>query len=94
MQTDGTTITNGSMIYTEPNTMWEIASIITFNSDTKAELLWWNQQSGQTTLMTMNGLSMTGATLLYTEPDTTWHIQGETEWRDNLYGRGVTTTTK
>jgi len=43
----------------------------------------------------MNGLSVaSGEDLLYTEPDTTWRIQGETGWRDNLYGKGVTTTTK
>ncbi|MEI6205336.1 MAG: hypothetical protein WCP20_01005 [Desulfuromonadales bacterium] len=34
------------------------------------------------------------STLNLTPPDTTWRIQGETEWRENLYGRGVTTTTK
>ncbi|MEI6205589.1 MAG: hypothetical protein WCP20_02280 [Desulfuromonadales bacterium] len=46
-------------------------------------------------LMPMNGLSVaSGEDLLYTEPDTTWRIQGETGWRDNLYGKGVTTTTK
>ncbi|MEI6206553.1 MAG: hypothetical protein WCP20_07215 [Desulfuromonadales bacterium] len=45
--------------------------------------------------MPMNGLAVaSGGALLYTEPDLTWHIQGETEWRDMTYGRGVTTTTK
>ena len=92
MQTNGTTVTNGALIYTEPDTNWLIASIGRYNSDTKAELLWWNQKSGQTTLMTMNGLKVSGAAQLTTGLDSTWHIQGETEWRDNVYGKGITTT--
>jgi len=95
MQTNGSSVTNGAMMYTEANTNWEIVSVGSYNGDSKADLLWWNQQTGQVYLMPMNGLSVgSGAALLYTEPDTTWRIQGETEWRDNLYGRGVTTTTK
>ena len=94
MQTNGSSVTNGAMMYTEPNTFWEIVSVGNYNSDNKAELLWWNQQTGQVYLMPMNGLSTApGATLLYTEPNTIWHIQGETEWRDKVYGKGVTTTT-
>jgi len=94
MQTNGSSVTNGAMMYTEPNTLWEIVSVGNYNGDNKAELLWWNQQTGQVSLMPMNGLVVSGAVSLYTEPDTTWRIQGETEWRDNLYGKGVTTTTK
>ncbi|MEI6205239.1 MAG: FG-GAP-like repeat-containing protein [Desulfuromonadales bacterium] len=95
MQTNGSSVTNGAIMYTEPNTTWEIVSIGSYTADSKADILWWNQQTGQVYLMPMNGLSVaSGGTLLYTEPDTTWRIQGETEWRDNLYGRGVTTTTK
>ncbi|MEI6209883.1 MAG: VCBS repeat-containing protein [Desulfuromonadales bacterium] len=95
MQTNGSSVTNGAMMYTEPNTYWEIVSVGNYNGDSKADLLWWNQLTGQVYLMPMNGLSAaSGGALLYTEPDTTWHIQGETEWRDNLYGRGFTTTTK
>ncbi|MEI6206917.1 MAG: SUMF1/EgtB/PvdO family nonheme iron enzyme [Desulfuromonadales bacterium] len=94
MQTNGLSVTGGAMMYTEPNTNWEIVSVGNYNSDNKAELLWWNQLTGQLYLMPMNGLDVgSGGSLLYTEPDTTWHIQGETEWRDNLYGKGVTTTT-
>jgi len=93
MQTDGTSVTNSAIFYTEPDTQWEIVSVNTYNSDNKADLLWWNQQTGQTMLMNMNGLSVSGVAQLTTALDTTWHFQGETEWRDNLYGRGVTTTT-
>jgi len=81
MQTNGSSVTNGALMYTEANTNWEIVSVGNYNGDNKAELLWWNQQTGQVYLMQMNGLSLSGAALLYTEPDTTWHIQGETEWR-------------
>ncbi|MEI6206555.1 MAG: VCBS repeat-containing protein [Desulfuromonadales bacterium] len=95
MQTNGSSVTNGAMMYTEPNTQWEIVSVGNYNSDSKADLLWWNQQTGQVYVMPMNGLAVaSGGALLYTEPDLTWHIQGETEWRDMTYGRGVTTTTK
>ncbi|MEI6206532.1 MAG: FG-GAP-like repeat-containing protein [Desulfuromonadales bacterium] len=95
MQTNGTAVTGGAMIYTEANTQWEIVSVGNYNSDNKADLLWWNQQTGQVYLMPMNGLAVAaGGSLLYTEPDITWKIQGETAWRDNLYGRGVTTTTR
>ncbi|MEI6206556.1 MAG: VCBS repeat-containing protein, partial [Desulfuromonadales bacterium] len=93
MQTNGSSVTNGAMMYTEPNTQWEIVSVGNYNGDNKADLLWWNQQTGQLYVMPMNGLSVaSGGSLLYTEPDLTWHIQGETEWRDNVYGKGVTTT--
>ncbi|MEI6208009.1 MAG: FG-GAP-like repeat-containing protein [Desulfuromonadales bacterium] len=95
MQTNGSSVSNGAMMYTEANTNWEIVGVGSYNGDNKADLLWWNQLTGQLYLMPMNGLSVaSGGTLLYTEPDTTWHIQGDTEWRDNLYGKGVTTTTK
>ncbi|MEI6206550.1 MAG: DUF1566 domain-containing protein [Desulfuromonadales bacterium] len=95
MQTNGSSVTNGAMMYTEASTNWEIVSVGNFNSDNKADLLWWNQQTGQVYLMPMNGLAVgSGGALLYTEPDLTWKIQSETEWRDNLYGRGATTTTK
>ncbi|MEI6209609.1 MAG: FG-GAP-like repeat-containing protein [Desulfuromonadales bacterium] len=94
MQTNGSSVTNGAMMYTEANTNWQIVSVGNYNGDNKADLLWWNQQTGQLYVMPMNGLSVApGGSLLWTEPDTTWHIQGETEWRDNLYGKGVTTTT-
>ncbi|MEI6206552.1 MAG: VCBS repeat-containing protein [Desulfuromonadales bacterium] len=94
MQTNGSSVTNGATIYVEPNTYWEIVSVGNYNGDKKADLLWWNELTGQVYLMTMNGLTSTGGVSLYSEPDTTWNIQGETEWRDKLYGRGVTTTTK
>ncbi|MEI6205678.1 MAG: FG-GAP-like repeat-containing protein [Desulfuromonadales bacterium] len=94
MQTNGSSVINGEMIYTEPDTNWEIVSVGSYNGDNKADLLWWNQLTGQVYLIPMNSLNVAGGVLLYTEPDTTWRIQGETEWRDNLYGRGVTTTTK
>ncbi|MEI6209688.1 MAG: VCBS repeat-containing protein, partial [Desulfuromonadales bacterium] len=90
-----TTIKAGAVIYTEPNTNWKIVATADFNGDGKAELLWWNSSTGQVYVMPMNGLSVAlGGSLLATGFDPTWHIQGETEWRDNLYGRGVTTTTK
>jgi len=92
MQTNGTAVTTGALICTEANTNWEIVSIGDYTGDNKADLLWWNRQTGQVWLMPMNGLSVAGGSLLYTEADTTWHIQGETEWRDNLYGTGATTT--
>ncbi|MEI6207111.1 MAG: FG-GAP-like repeat-containing protein [Desulfuromonadales bacterium] len=94
MQTNGSSVTNGALMYTEADTLWEIVSVGNYNGDNKAELLWWNQQTGQVYLMPMNGLNVVGGALLYTEPDLTWKIQGETEWRDKIYGRGVTTTTK
>ncbi|MEI6208718.1 MAG: VWA domain-containing protein [Desulfuromonadales bacterium] len=94
MQTNGSSVTNGAVIYTDPNTYWEIISVGNYNRDNKADLLWWNQLTGQVYLMTMNGLSASGGAMLYYEPDTTWNIQAETEWRDKLYGRGATTTTK
>jgi len=93
MQTNGSSVTNGAIMYTEPNMQWEIVSLGDYNDDGRADLLWWNQQTGQVYLMLMNGLSVAGGSLLYTEPDVTWKIQGETEWRDHVYGRGITTTT-
>ena len=92
MQTNGSSVTNGAMMYTEANTAWDIVSVGNYNSDNKADLLWYNQLTGQVYLMPMNGLTVMNGSLLWTEPDTTWRIQAETEWRDNLYGAGVTTT--
>lgn len=42
--------------------------------------------------MELNGLTVSKGTMLYTESNTTWHIQAETEWRNRVYGAGVTTT--
>ncbi|MEI6207530.1 MAG: SUMF1/EgtB/PvdO family nonheme iron enzyme, partial [Desulfuromonadales bacterium] len=93
--TNGSSVTNGAMMYTETNTYWEIVSVGNYTSDSKADLLWWNQLTGQLYLMPMNGLSVgSGGAMLNTQLDNSWKIQAETEWRDNLYGSGVTTTTK
>ncbi|MEI6205580.1 MAG: FG-GAP-like repeat-containing protein [Desulfuromonadales bacterium] len=94
MQTNGSSVTSGTLMYTESNTNWEIASVGDYNSDGKADLLWWNQLTGQVYLMPMNGMSVgQGGALLYTEADTSWKIQGETAFKDKVYGNGVVTGT-
>ncbi|MEI6209921.1 MAG: VCBS repeat-containing protein [Desulfuromonadales bacterium] len=92
MLLNGTAITAGAIIHTEPDTNWEIVSVGDYNNDGKADILWQNISTGQVYLMELNGLSVSKGTMLYTEPNTTWHIQGETEWRNRVYGTGVTTT--
>ncbi|MEI6209861.1 MAG: FG-GAP repeat protein [Desulfuromonadales bacterium] len=77
---------------TKKRTNWDIVSVGDHNNDGKADLLWQNLQTGQVYQMELNGLKISRGSMLYTEPDTTWHIQGETEWRDRVYGVGVTTT--
>ena len=93
MLMNDTSIANSAVIYTEPNTHWEIASIDKYAAGNKAGLLWKNTATGQVYLMPMNGLSVLAGSLLYTEPDLAWCVEGATEWRDNLYGPGITTTT-
>ena len=92
MLLNGTSVTGGAMIHTEPDPNWDIVSIGDYNNDGKADLLWQNMATGQVYQMELNGLSISKGTMIYQEPNTTWHIQGETEWKYRVYGKGATTT--
>ncbi|MEI6209246.1 MAG: FG-GAP-like repeat-containing protein [Desulfuromonadales bacterium] len=94
MLMNGRAVTAQGLIHIEPDISWQIVSIADLNGDGKADLLWRNWSTGMVYLMPMNGLSIAGGAVLHTEPDTTyWRIMGETEWRDRVYGAGVTTST-
>jgi uncharacterized repeat protein (TIGR02543 family) len=94
MLMNGTAVSNSAVVWTEPDMNWDIVSIDYYNNDSNADLLWRNKTTGMVYLIPMNGLAApSGGSVLWTEPDMTWRIMGDTEWRNNTYGEGVTTAT-
>ena len=64
----------GAVVYTEPNAAWKIVATPDFDGDGKADLLWWNNVTGQVYGMQMNGTSIVAQGLFYTEPNVHWSI--------------------
>ncbi len=64
----------GSLFYTEPNANWQILQAPDFDGDGKADILWWNQSTGQVFGMQMNGATIGAQANFYTEPNTNWRI--------------------
>jgi hypothetical protein len=91
MLMNGLAVSSNGVFWTEPDLNWEIVSIGNYTNDAKADLLWRHKTTGMVYLLPMNGLTPSGGSVLWTEPDMTWRIESETEWRNNVYGAGVTT---
>jgi hypothetical protein len=93
MLMNGTTVSSNGVPWTEPDINWEIVGINDFTADTKADLLWRHKTTGLVFLTPLNGLSaITGSSaVIWNEPTVAWRIEDTTEWRNNVYGVGVTT---
>jgi hypothetical protein len=58
MLLNGTAITQQTMVYTEPNTAWQIMNNGDLNGDGKSNLLWWNSSTRHVHEMRTNGLGV------------------------------------
>ena len=74
---NGFSVTNGTLVYTEPNLDWKIVAEGDFNGDNINDLVWRNSTTGQVFIQTFDssGLASTGA-IVYTEPNAAWKILG------------------
>jgi hypothetical protein len=70
----GTFSTSGTIIYTEPNTTWQIVATADLNADGRTDIVWRNSASGQVFVMLMNGGTITSSGTVYTEPNQAWQI--------------------
>jgi hypothetical protein len=66
--------TAGTVFYTEPNANWKIVHTPDLDGDGRADLLWWNQSTGQLFAMLMNGSTVVAQGMVYTEPNTAWKV--------------------
>ncbi len=69
----GVPVSSG-LIYTEPNAAWKIVATPDINGDGRADIVWWNSDTGQVFVMLMNGYSTVAQGIVYTEPNTNWKI--------------------
>ena len=77
MLMNGSTVTNGTLVYTEPNLNWKIVGDGDFSGDGNVDLVWRNTSTGQVfiRLFDSSGLASTGA-IVHTEPSANWKIVG------------------
>ncbi len=75
MLMNGLIIAGGAQIYQEPNTAWQIVAtawqivaVGDLNGDSKEDLIWWNNSSGQVYGMLMEGTGITQGGMIYTSP--------------------------
>jgi hypothetical protein len=52
---DGVTKKGGDVIHSEPDSNWKIMGTGDFDADGKADILWWNQSTGLTAVMLVDG---------------------------------------
>ncbi len=64
----------GAMVMTEPRAEWKIVHTPDLDGDGRADILWWNSNTGQVYAMLMNGAVVTHAGFVFTEPNTAWRI--------------------
>jgi hypothetical protein len=88
----------GSYIYTEINPAWRIVQTPDLDGDGKADLVWWNSNTGQVYVMLMTDSGIGTQGMLYWEPNTAWKIvasgdfdgdgkQNELVWHNDATGQ-------
>jgi hypothetical protein len=80
----------GAVIHAEANMRWSIVATPDFDGDGRADLLWYNETSGQLYLMVMNGAAIAAQGTLFVEPNTDWRVAGADTrvvvWRNRANG--------
>jgi len=67
---------NGTLLYQEQNTQWNVVATGDINGDGTSDLIWWNKTTGQVYAQTIVNGKITNGSIIYTEPDTRWKIVG------------------
>jgi hypothetical protein len=90
-------VSSVSVIYTEPNTDWNIVSNGDFNGDSSVDLLWRNKTTGQVYVQLLNDGVVSGGAVIYTEPNPDWQIvstgdfngdnKADIVWRNRITGQ-------
>lgn len=62
---------------------WEIAEVLDFTGDGKADVLWRNAFSGDNVIWIMDGLTVAGSASLPSVDDDAWYIAGMDDYRDD-----------
>lgn len=87
---DGTTKINEGFMYDlngaylETDLAWQIISTGDYSGDGKADLAWWNKDTGSVYVMAMNGMQILQQGFIFKEPNTHWVLLGPTRYRDTL----------
>ncbi len=94
---DGAVKLEGS-VRTEPDLAWKLVHTPDLDGDGRADLLWWNAQTGQVWAMLLDGATVTAEGLVYSEPNLAWNIvaaadlegagkQNQLVWRNRETGQ-------
>ena len=71
---DGVSATATTLLSIQVNGPWQIAGVGDFTGDGKADILWRQTNSGQTSIWQMNGASATATTLLSAKAPADWEV--------------------
>ncbi|UBF26083.1 DUF4347 domain-containing protein [Kovacikia minuta CCNUW1] len=96
---DGITYSRSFALPTLSNTNWAIAGVADFDGDTRTDLLWRNNATGQNVIWKLNGTTYSTAYALPTLSNLSWTIVGVADfdgdtrtdllWRNNATGQNV-----
>jgi hypothetical protein len=70
----GGTLTSAASLATVADLNWKIAAVGDFDGDSKSDILWHNNATGQNQIWFMNGGTLTTAAWLATTADLNWSL--------------------
>jgi hypothetical protein len=82
----------GGVVHVEPDMRWHLVSTADVDNDGRADLVWWNETSGQVYAMALatTGAAVAWSGTVHVEPDTDWRIVGGSDgillWRNQATG--------